>query len=209
MWDNKPGSLNGKMFRNYQELPSGEAAERSEAEEGRRRQLLYAHSAANPYSVPFRLGYLNESLRPAALFRPGKPGHLPPREGLGGDFSPVPFNQAYTLFGCTPPLISHARWACQLVNSGIIATGNDCYLRFAVRRTAPGGSQGGASNIIVTTAKTSPDGAGKLLDSYSPKGVTKKPVTNVKTVTGFFANLGGSGRLLAGHARERFHLGIQ
>ena len=63
--------------------------------------------------------------------------------------------------------------------------------------------------LLFSDAKTSPDGAGKLLDSYSPKGVTKKPVTNGKTVTGFFANLGGSGRLLAGHARERFHLGIQ
>ena len=57
--------------------------------------------------------------------------------------------------------------------------------------------------LLFSDAKTSPDGAGKLLDSYSPKGVTKKPVTNGKTVTGFFANLGdpdGSWQVTPGNA---------
>ena len=83
-----------------QKLPLGEAGLRSKTEEGRSRQLFHAHSAANPYSVPFRPGYLNESLHPAALFRPGKPGHLPPREGLGSSLSWIPFNRGYTEQRC-------------------------------------------------------------------------------------------------------------
>ena len=80
------GVLNSKTSRNWQELPLGEAAERSEAEEGRSRQLFHAHSAANSHNVPFRLGFQGLPVHPAALFCPGRPGHLPPREGLGGSF---------------------------------------------------------------------------------------------------------------------------
>ena len=79
-----------------QDLPLGEAAEHSEAEEGRSRQLFHAHSAANSNNVPFRPGYLNESLHPAALFRPGKPGHLPPREGFVSDLGVIPLNRGRT-----------------------------------------------------------------------------------------------------------------
>ena len=42
--------------------------------------ILKAHFAANPYNTPFRPTFSDVILRPAALFRPGKPGHLP----LGG-----------------------------------------------------------------------------------------------------------------------------
>ena len=69
---------------------------RSKTEEGRSRQLFYAHSAANSYNTPFRPRFLSFFLHPAALFRPGKPGHLPPREGLGGSLGLIPFNRGYT-----------------------------------------------------------------------------------------------------------------
>ena len=100
------------------------------------------------------------------------------------------------------------RYARQLISIGIIATGNDCDLRFAARRTAPREALGncgtfyrstnlacyptwvgrmissptGGSNVFVSTAKTSPGGSGNSLDRYySPCGI-KKP--------------GGSGKLL-------------
>ena len=82
------------------ELPLWEAVLRSKTEEGRSRQLFHAHSAANPYNAPFCPGYLNESLHPAALFRPGKPGHLPPREGFGGSLWLIPFNGGRTEQRC-------------------------------------------------------------------------------------------------------------
>ena len=138
------------MYCHFHELPLGEAAERSEAEEGCDWQLFYAHSAANPYSIPFCPGYLNESLHPAALFRPGKPGHLPPREGLGGGLSWIPFNRGYTEQRCA---------------SGRMISSPTVVERFGRYH----------SNIIVTAAKTSPSGSGKLLDRYHPKGVSEKP----------------------------------
>ena len=100
------------------------------------------------------------------------------------------------------------RFARQLISIGIIATGNDCYLRFAARRTAPReafvghitfyrstcpahyptwvgrliASPTGVSNVLVSSAKALPGGSGHSLDRYySPCGI-KKP--------------GGSGKLL-------------
>ena len=92
-----------------QKLPLGEAGLRSKTEEGCGRQLFHVHSAANTHSVPFRLGFQSLSVQPAALFRPGKPGHLPPREGLGGSLSWIPFSWEYTEQRCAsghlqPPL---------------------------------------------------------------------------------------------------------
>ena len=84
--------LNGKTSRNCQELPLGEAVLRSKTEEGGGKQLFHVHSAANPHNVPFLPAFSGFMLRPAALFCPGKPGHLPMGEGLGGSLGPIPFN---------------------------------------------------------------------------------------------------------------------
>ena len=83
-----------------QKLPLEEAGLRSKTEEGCGRQLFHVHSAANTHSVPFRLGFQSLSVQPAALFRPGKPGHLPPREGLGGSLQLLPFNRGHTKQRC-------------------------------------------------------------------------------------------------------------
>ena len=69
--DNKPGTVNGETSRSHQKLSLRE-------------------------NVPFRPTFSGFNLHPAALFRPGKPGHLPPREGLGGGLGLATFNEGYT-----------------------------------------------------------------------------------------------------------------
>ena len=82
---------------------------------------------------------------------------LPPREGLGGGYhSSKPV-----------PTALREREADSLPYGG-------------------GNFSWNHSNVIVTAAKTSPGGSGKLLDRYHPKGVSEKP--------------GGLGKLL-----DRYH----
>ena len=69
--DNKPGTVNGETSRSHQKLSLRE-------------------------NVPFHPTFSGFILPPAALFRPGKPGHLPPREDLGGGLGLATFNQGYT-----------------------------------------------------------------------------------------------------------------
>ena len=120
------GQLNGKTYHNRQKLPLGEAAEHGEAEEGSSVQLFHAHPAANPYNVPPRPTFFSLFQHPTALFCPGKPEHLPPREAFAGGLGLIPFNQGHTDQRCA--------------SGRLIASPTGCvkFLGFR-RRSEPGG----------------------------------------------------------------------
>ena len=77
------------------------------------------------------------------------------------------------------------RYARQLISIGIIATGNDCDLRFAARRTAPREAFGSCVTAYHSTYPVrSPTWAGRLI--ASPTGaVLKRTCFHRKNVTGW------------------------
>ena len=66
------------------------------------------------------------------------------RKVMCSHFRLIPSDEVQTVFRLSPSLFSHAPYgARQLLNQGMIATGNHYFERFAALCNTPGGSQGG------------------------------------------------------------------